>query len=450
MQLLKLFLTRLCFSLHSASAALAARLALTRAALAARPALTSAALAARPALTIALISAIILPQFICARPVDNALDLARLDLELKGIMATAQTPALTLGIVANGQVVLTRSLGTTTVSGTQPIDANTRFRLASVSKSISAALIGKFVNQGYLQWDTPVALLVPSFKLKDPNSAFMTVEQLLSHRTGLTHHALDNIVEASNTFEPIRALLPSIKAECAVGTCFAYQNVTYSYAADISYAASGQFFANALRRELFEPLGMSRANLGMESLSEDENWARPHKRHWPKNVQTDVKPNYYWLDAAAGINASVSDMEQYVLALLGNKPEVLPTEVITKLTTQQIATPGEIYGPPWRRARLLSAGYGLGMRLFNYSGHPIWFHAGAVAGYRGMIVGLPEKNAGLVLMWNSETNLPTGLVPTLLDRWLNKPEHDWLELHRYQPKPSRSVLPSRSVRRRRR
>jgi len=85
----------------------------------------------------------------------------------------------------------------------------------------------------------------------------------------------------------------------------------------------------------------------------------------------------------------------------------------------------------------LSAGYGLGMRLFNYSGHPIWFHAGAVAGYRGMIVGLPEKNAGLVLMWNSETNLPTGLVPTLLDRWLNQPEHDWLELHRYQTKAAK-------------
>ena len=421
MQLLKLFSTRLCFSLYFASAALAAR----------------------PALISALIGALILPQFVCARPVDNALDLQRLDLELKGIMATAQMPALALGIVANGQVVLTRSLGTTTVGGTQPIDANTRFRLASMSKSISAALIGKFVNQGYLQWDTPVTLLVPSFKLKDPNSAFITVEQLLSHRTGLVHHALDNIVEASSTFEPIRALLPSIKPECAVGACFAYQNVAYSYAADISYAASGQFFANALRRELFEPLGMNRANLGMESLSEDANWARPHERRWPKNVEINVKPNYYWLDAAAGINASVSDMEQYVLALLGDRPDVLPSEVVTKLTTQQIATPAEIYGPPWRRARLLSAGYGLGMRLFDYSGHPIWFHAGAVAGYRGMIVGLPEKNAGMVLMWNSETNLPTGLVPTLLDRWLNQPEHDWLELHRYQPKPSGSVLRQR-------
>ena len=390
-----------------------------------------------------LFGAAILPQPAFARPVDNALDLQRLDIELQGIMATAQTPALVVGIVAGGQVVLTRSLGTTTVAGTQLIDANTRFRLASMSKPISATLIGKFVDQGYLQWDSPVTLLVPSFRLKDPNSVFLTVEQLLSHRTGLVHHTLDNVMEASNTFAPIRALLPSMKAQCAIGACFAYQNIAFSYAADISYAASGQFFANALRRELFEPLGMNRANLGLENLSEDDNWARPHERRWPKNVQINVKPNYYWLDAAAGVNASVSDMEQYLLAMLGNRPDVLPSEIITKLTTQQIATPGEIYGPPWRRARLRSAGYGLGLRLFDYSGHPIWYHAGAVAGFRGMIVGLPEKNAGLVLMWNSETNLPAGLVPTLLDRWLNQPEHDWLELHRYQAKPTRSVLTRR-------
>ena len=390
-----------------------------------------------------LLGAAILLQPAFARPVDNALDLQRLDIELQGIMATAQTPALVVGIVAGGQVVLTRSLGTTTVAGTQLIDANTRFRLASMSKPISATLIGKFVDQGYLQWDSPVTLLVPSFRLKDPNSVFLTVEQLLSHRTGLVHHTLDNVMEASNTFAPIRALLPSMKAQCAIGACFAYQNIAFSYAADISYAASGQFFANALRRELFEPLGMNRANLGLENLSEDDNWARPHERRWPKNVQINVKPNYYWLDAAAGVNASVSDMEQYLLAMLGNRPDVLPSEIITKLTTQQIATPGEIYGPPWRRARLRSAGYGLGLRLFDYSGHPIWYHAGAVAGFRGMIVGLPEKNAGLVLMWNSETNLPAGLVPTLLDRWLNQPEHDWLELHRYQAKPTRSVLTRR-------
>jgi beta-lactamase class C len=369
-----------------------------------------------------------------ARPVDQALDLQRLDAELRGIMLTGQMPALAVGVVADGQVIVTRALGTQVVGGKTTIDANTRFRLASMTKSVSAALVGKLVNQGFLDWETPVTLLVPNFRLRDPNSVFLTVEQLMSQRTGLPHHSLDDEMEAADSFQAVRPLLPSIIPVCAIGSCFAYQNVSYGFAEDISYAASGQFFANALRREIFEPIGMARANVGLEGLSEDDNWARPHERQWPKWKEISVKPNYYWVSAAAGVNASLSDMQQYVIALLGNKPDALSPEVITKLTTPQIATPGEIYGPLWRRARLRSAGYGLGLRIFDYSGHLVWFHAGAVAGYRGMIVGLPEKNAGMVLMWNSESNLPAGLVPTLLDRWLNFPAHDWLELHRYMPK----------------
>jgi beta-lactamase class C len=99
-------------------------------------------------------------------------------------------------------------------------------------------------------------------------------------------------------------------------------------------------------------------------------------------------------------------------------------------------TPGEIIAPPWRRARLRSAGYGLGIRRFDYMGHMVLLHAGAVAGYRAMMVVVPEKQAGFVMLWNSETNLPAGLVPTILDRWFNVPAHDWLELHRYFPKPA--------------
>jgi beta-lactamase class C len=383
---------------------------------------------------------------------DNAIALKQLDQELAGIMATGQTPALELGLVYQGQVLLTRTLGVR-VSGnkTLPVDASTRFRLASMSKTFSSVLIGKLVDNSFLRWDTPVNLLVPNFRTRDPNSMFMTVEQLLSHRTGLPHHTLDDELEAASTFAPIRGLLPSAAGECQVGYCFAYQNVSYSFASDVVYAASGQFFQASMQREIFEPLGMTRANFGVEGLQEDDNWARPHERSWRKNIPQVVKPNYYWLEASAGINASLNDMQQWLLALLRHRTEAVPSAVIEAITKPQINTPGEAFGAPWRVARLRGASYGLGIRVFDYLGHPVWFHAGAVAGYRGMVVALPEKDVAMVLMWNNETNLPAGLVPTLLDRWLGLPAHDWLELAKYQPRilPARKVQP-RAVWRRRR
>ena len=54
------------------------------------------------------------------------------------------------------------------------------------------------------------------------------------------------------------------------------------------------------------------------------------------------------------------------------------------------------------------------------------FHAGAVQGYRGVIAFLPEKDIGLVILWNSESTMPTALMPTLLDKALGLPYRPWL------------------------
>ena len=393
------------------------------------------------ALLIAISCALLGARAHAAAPNDPML-LLRLDAELRAIMATGQTPGLALGVVYQGQPIYTRALGVTSTELNTPLTADTRFRLASVSKTLSAALIAKLVAQGFLQWETPVTLLVPSFKLRDPNSNFLTVAQLLSHRTGLPHHALDRELEGSVEFWKIRDRLPKVASACAIGACYAYQNLTYSYAADLSYAASGNFFDIELKRQLFEPLSMTRANVGLAALQEDDDWARPHTWRAGKNVAVPVKPNYYWMPAAAGINASLTDMLQWLAALQGARAQVLDPQVLDSLTTPQIATPGERFGPRWRRTRVVAASYGLGMRIFDYAGHRIEFHAGAVQGYRAIVVTLPEKKAGMVLMWNSETNLPAGLLPSVLDRWLDLPEEDWLQLASFVPRTPTLARPS--------
>jgi len=366
-----------------------------------------------------------------ARAPNNAADLLALDEDLRQVMETGQVPALAIAIVQGGRPIFVRTLGERAAGSALKIDGDTRFRIASMSKTMSAALVGKLVHQGFMTWETPVTLIVPSFRLKDPNSAFLTIAQLLSHRTGLSRHTLDNQMEAASQIAPVRELLPNAKAYCAIGSCFQYQNMTFNFSADLVYGATGQFFGVEMKRQLFEPLNMLRANIGFEELSEDENWARPHVRGWRRgiggfNEVVAVKPNYYWLPASAGVNASVNDMAQWLSALLGHQPEALPPEVVSDLARIQIVTPAERMNVKWRIARLKSASYGLGMRIFDYQGHKVYFHAGAVQGYRGMVVVAPDRDAGFVIMWNSQAGPPAGLVPTILDRWFNAPEYDWI------------------------
>ena len=68
----------------------------------------------------------------------------------------------------------------------------------------------------------------------------------------------------------------------------------------------------------------------------------------------------------------------------------------------------------------------MGWRVFDYSGHTMVFHGGAVQGYRGLIAFLPGEDVGLVVLWNSESSAPSGLLPSFMDRVLGLPTKDWL------------------------
>ena len=66
--------------------------------------------------------------------------------------------------------------------------------------------------------------------------------------------------------------------------------------------------------------------------------------------------------------------------------------------------------------------------MFNYAGHDVVFHGGAVQGYRGAMALLPDRDLGVVILWNSESSLPSGLLPTILDSAIGLPQVAWLKL----------------------
>jgi beta-lactamase class C len=92
-----------------------------------------------------------------------------------------------------------------------------------------------------------------------------------------------------------------------------------------------------------------------------------------------------------------------------------------------ISTPTELRGSEWRRERLDSAGYAFGWRVYDYAGHEVVFHGGAVQGYRGVVAMLPDRDLGIAILWNSESALPSGLLPTILDSAIGLPYHAWIK-----------------------
>ena len=140
------------------------------------------------------------------------------------------------------------------------------------------------------------------------------------------------------------------------------------------------------------------------------------------------KPTYYRLAPAAGVNASISDMAQWLVAQTGHRPDVLPAPLLATLQAPIVGTPPEMRNSSWRRDRLDAAGYGLGWRVYDYAGQRVVFHGGAVQGYRGLMAMIPDRDFGMVVLWNSESSLPSGLLPTILDRAIGLPPQRWLDV----------------------
>ena len=362
-----------------------------------------------------------------AAPALPPLDVRNFEAVAQQLVAGGRIPGLAVAIVQNGRVLSARGYGVTDARNGEPVDAHTVFRLASLSKSFAGTVTGMLVNDGMLRWDSRLTDYVPDFRLSMPDAAQqVTVADLLSHRVGLTHNAYDRDLEGNADFHALTVKMANAPMTCAPGQCYAYQNVAFSLVGDVVFAATGQFYSEAVARRIFKPLGMHDASYGLEGIEASARWAKPHVRGGGGWVPLMPKPTYYRVAPAAGVNASISDMAQWLLAQTGHRPEVLPAPLLATLHAPLVSTPTEIRGSSWRRTRLSSAGYALGWRVYNYSGHDVVFHGGAVQGYRGAMALLPGKDLGVVLLWNSESALPGGLLPTILDNALGLTDGKWL------------------------
>ncbi len=366
------------------------------------------------------------------------------------VVAAARMPGLAAAMVKDGKVISVRGVGVRDVRTGAPTSADTVFRLASLSKAFASTTSGVLVERGELGWDDPIREFVPAFELADPNDTQrITLRDLLSHRTGLPANSLDRVVESGTGYDDVRRQLRGVRSLCPAGDCYAYQNVAFSAAGDIIYASTGTFYSEWVEKLLLQPLGMRTASLGLDAIEAAGDWAPPHVRRGNGFAALRPLPTYYRLAPAAGVNASARDMSAWLLAQLGHRPDVLPRALLDVTQAPQVRSPYELRSSQWRRMRMRDAWYGLGWRVVDYSGHRLVWHAGAVQGYRAFIALLPDHDFGFAVLWNSETGVPIGLMPTMLDRYLGLSSEDWLQLDQVErqarPAAPKSRTKSRSV-----
>jgi beta-lactamase class C len=335
-------------------------------------------------------------------------------------------PAIVTAVIVDDKVVYERAIGYANAKTKEPATPETVFRLASLSKAFATGVTAVLVRAGFLSWDTKLIDTIPYFKLKDMQAAQQaTVRDILGQRLGLPRNTYDAMLEADAPYEELVRKLDEVDLSCKVGECYGYQNVAFSMIGDVIYAETGDYFFRQVERRIFAPLGMNTASYGRDALEASKSWARPH-RGGPHNwIPYEPNDSYYRVAPAAGVNASLRDMEQWLMAQMGGRPDVLPTPLLDVLHAPEVSTPSEERSQPWRRARVTDAHYALGWRVFKYANEDLIYHAGAVSGYRTMIGFFPKYHAGVVTMWNAPGPVPAGLMPMVFDSLLGLPHVDW-------------------------
>ena len=318
-------------------------------------------------------------------------------------------------ITYKGQVAMIKCFGVKKAEEHSPVNENTVFRLASVSKAVTGVLAGILANNKTIDLDDKVVDYLPEFRLKFPeNTNNITIRHLLSHTTGLVSHAFDMMVEDKVPLSKIMPRLNEVEIVTPPGLFYAYQNVMFSLFDPITAAKTKKSFQTILNEKIFEPFGMSNATSDFESFKNNENKAFPHIKTDKGFSPVSLNDRYYVTVPAAGINASITDLGQFLIAISGKDDDLFSKEAREIVFAPQVESVlKRTYYKNWDK--IDSKHYALGWRILQYKGKKIAQHSGYVQGYQAEIAICEEEEVGIAILSNSPNSYFSEGVPKFLN-----------------------------------
>ncbi|TWI03560.1 CubicO group peptidase (beta-lactamase class C family) [Luteimonas cucumeris] len=345
------------------------------------------------------------------KPVDADIDAAFDD-----AVARYDLPGLAVGVVRDGEIVYLRTAGELAVGSGNEITPETLFKIASNSKAMTAALLARLVDAGKLKWDDPVIKHLPGFRMYDPwVTREIQVRDLLIHNSGMGAGAGDLMLWPSpNAFtrDDVIAGLAHLKPVYSFRSRYAYDNTLYIVAGEVAAAVGGAPYEELVRREIFEPLALTRCQVGEWRRDEVGNVAQPHSQRDGRNVVAGGDGDVIEaipMAAAGGIRCSLNDMLTWAkmwltpdrFGLVDGKPWLSQAQR-DAVWSAQMTMPLSKRMRDWDGSHY--SAYGYGWRLADVDGTQKVSHTGTLSGMYSALTLLPEKNIGFVILINADAD----------------------------------------------
>ncbi|HET6805809.1 MAG TPA: serine hydrolase domain-containing protein, partial [Frateuria sp.] len=326
------------------------------------------------------------------------------------VVARYHLPGIAVGVIEDGQVVYTATRGETVAGSGHPVTSQTLFKIASNSKAMTTALLGRLVDEGKLAWDDPVTKYLPDFRMADPwVTRHMRVADLLTHSSGLPEGGGDlmlwpepNAFTRADIIHGLRYIEPGYSFRSQ----YQYDNLLYVVAGEVAAAAAGAPYETLMHSEVFAPLGLSRCQVGTWSRDAVGNLAQPHYRKDGRNrVMREDGPTIPAItsDPAGGIRCDLTDMLRWAKNWLVPTPAQLKWLSSTQrqvLQSPHMLIPVSDQRRAWDHTHVMA--YGYGWRMADVDGQWVVWHTGTLGGMYSMLALLPDRKSGFVFMINGE------------------------------------------------
>lgn len=337
-----------------------------------------------------------------------------LETRIPNLMQETSVPGLSLVLIRDAKIYWRRGFGVRDAETRQPVDDDTVFEAASMSKSVFAYVVMKLSEQRVIDLDTPLTKYTNTrYVSNDPRLDLITARLVLMHSTGFPNWRSADRPMAINFipgrkfsysgegYSYLQSVITHLTGHVDSNHCDAYESGVRFCATDI---------ADYMQTRLLRPFHMNSSTyLWSEQLA--KNLARPHGEHGePQSFHKTTMVDAARYASAGGLMTTPTDFAKFLIEVIQPHPADefhLSRKSRDEMIRAQIAVGN--YGG-------YSVSWGLGWRIVRKGQHELIGHGGANPGFQCFAQVSPSRKSGFVIMTNADSgvNLLKRLTPTVI------------------------------------
>lgn len=337
---------------------------------------------------------------------------------LSNVIEQNKIPGISMAVIKDGKIVDTAVAGLREVGGNQAIAISDRFHIGSITKSMTATLIGRLIQEGKINPNTSLREIFPEISMLAAYEA-VTITQLAQHMAGLPGYLTVTDEEEAkllglpgDAMAQRMAFVKQVLNEEPVskpGSSFVYSNAGYAILGAITEKLSGMSWKDQLQRYIFDPLYMQTAGVDWPKTA-----GRPNEPSGHFGALSDLTPQKVdeyelgaYIEPAGDVHASMEDLARFALAhLKGLKGEdgILKAETFTWLHTPQT---GRNYAAGWFVTE-------------SESGQMVHQHAGSAGTFLALVMIEPESNQAWIMAANAGGVAVDGIFRRIIEEYRSR------------------------------